>query len=192
MNKSLIWILLFSWIYCWSLPPSQQSNNETSNSGVNRSVLVSFYIARILSQVKWPGNARTSDIAYHIGIYGDKELAKTLNETFNDKNYSGPKISISIIKSTKFTENIDVLFINSENEYILQQFIDEIQYSSILTITSGHPNLCKIGIHINLYPKDKSLAIELNESALKKAGLRPAFILLQVSKIIDPIREKNK
>ncbi len=140
----------------------------------------SAFIYNFAKFVYWPDESNDSTLTLY--VIGEASFYAAL-DTIEGKIIRGKTLQIKHIKSLRNIKDCDLLFITSAEKDNLENLINPICGSSILTIgdTKG---FAERGVMINLYIEEERVRFEINVEAASQAGLEISSQLLKLAKIV--------
>ena len=140
----------------------------------------SAFIYNFAKFVYWPDESNDSTLTLY--VIGEASFYAAL-DTIEGKIIRGKTLQIKHIKSLRNIKDCDMLFITSAEKDNLENLINPIRGSSILTIgdTKG---FAERGVMINLYIEEERVRFEINVEAASQAGLEISSQLLKLAKIV--------
>lgn len=88
------------------------------------------------------------------------------NKTIGKRN-----VVVTQITELEEIDNCNILFITTSEAYRINEIMRRVGEKQILTV-GDTPGLCKRGVILNFFIKDKKIAFEFNPSAAKKAKIQ--------------------
>ncbi|MCX6292222.1 MAG: YfiR family protein [Bacteroidetes bacterium] len=141
----------------------------------------SIYIYSFTKYLEWPEG--TVKDQFVIGAYSYSPIMQDLMTATTGKKSGNATIVVRVVNSTDELESCQMLFIPSEKENELMQLSKIAASKHILLITEGKNTLQK-GAAINLVHVDGKLKFEINESVIKKSGLKVSSQLLSLAILV--------
>jgi hypothetical protein len=140
-----------------------------------------IYIYSFTKYLSWPDN--TIKNQFVVGIYGYSPMQQELVSVTNGKSVGDKSISVKNYNSLEEIENCQILFVSTEYEGDLPELTKIANTKHILLITDGNDMSGK-GAGINLVNVDGKQKFELNEAAVKKAGLKISNQLIPLAILV--------
>ena len=148
------------------------------------------FIEKLTRFIDWPAGSKVNENSkpFVISVIGENPFGTQLNEIYRTNKIKGKKVEIKYISEISEIKGSDILFISvSENEY-LSDILAYTEDKPILTI-GDYYKFADNGALISFYIEDKKIKFEINESALYKAGLHSSYLLLNMAKIVKPVKK---
>lgn len=143
------------------------------------------FIINFARLVQWPENTFQNDNSnIVIGIIDPAPFENALN-LISKKEVRGKKISVKICNGATNYDDINILFLNTDNNKLRKQIIALIKNKPILTIGES-PSFAKNEGIINFYKKNNKLRFEINRIRAQYSNLKISSRLLKLGKIIRP------
>lgn len=147
--------------------------------------LKAVYLERFTRFVDWPEESSISDTTkpFVIGIIGENPFGKCLKRIYEKQKIKNKAVKILPVKNLTDISKCHILFISKSEKQYLGKIINITQDSPILTIADTK-GFCEKNGHINFYLDADKVRFEINNEAVKKAGLYMKYQLLERGKII--------
>lgn len=139
-----------------------------------------YHFAKFVDWPDWNGEKER----FVIGIYGVDPFGELLPNVLGDKKVKGINWIVQHVKTKEQMEKCDMLFISGVKKYELIHLIELIENNEILTIGDNLKEFCETGGHINFTPSNDRYRVEVNQDAIKKAGLVVSSRLLAIARLI--------
>jgi YfiR/HmsC-like len=134
--------------------------------------------------IEWPSNGATdANSPFILGIVGDDPFGADLEQTVNGKVVNGHKLMIKRFKRGEPLESCNILFISSSEQGRLNQILDSLKGSSVLTVGEAEYFTRSGGI-INFILKDDRVRFEINLGAADRAHLKISSKLLKLREVV--------
>lgn len=149
-----------------------------------------IFLERFTRFIEWPNSSGISDTStsFIIAVIGDNPFGSILEQTYAKKKIRNKKVEIRYISAPDDIADYHILFISSSNESILSEILSRTRNKSILTVgdTEG---FAEKKVHINFFLSGNKIKFEINEKAVHESGLVMSYRLLNLAKIVNPVRE---
>ena len=166
--------LLFSMvILCGAGIPFQ--NNSTSDENT----LKALFIYNFTKHIEWPSNMQQHS-KFTISIIGNSPVKEKLEEIMKGRKVFDKTVEIKVIHDLSEITTSHILFIPASNSDKINKIADQYSDKGILIISESKGMIGK-GSGINIIEKDNHLKFELNNSALKKQGLKVSNHLINLA-----------
>ncbi len=166
--------LLFSMIvFCGAGIPFQ--NNSTSDENT----LKALFIYNFTKHIEWPTHMQQHS-KFTIGIIGNSPVKEKLEEIMKGRKVFDRTVEIKVIHDLSEITSSHILFIPASNSDKINKILDQYSDKGLLIISEGKGMIGK-GSGINIIEKDNHLRFELNNSALKKQGLKVSNHLINLA-----------
>ncbi len=153
--------------------------------------LKAVYLERFTRFVDWPEESSISDTTkpFIIGIIGKNPYGKCLERIYEKQKIKNKAVEILPIQNLTDISKCHILFISKSEKRHLEKIINITRSSPILTIADTK-GFCEKNVHINFYLDADKVRFEINNEAVKKAGLYMKYQLLERGKIIKYGKDK--
>lgn len=165
----LVGLLLAGSGYAQDAPPSEYQ-------------VKAAFIFNFAKFVDWPPRAFDGAKApLCIGVLGENPFGANLERTIRDKTLNNRSIVIKECKTLAEAKTCHLLFISTSENKPLQEILDGLVGTNILTIGETEAFI-KSGGMINFFREGNRFRFEINDDAAKKAGLKIDSKLLGLGK----------
>ena len=130
--------------------------------------------------VQWPENGSGDFV---IGVAGNNEIFKTMNEWYHGSKIGGRTCLIKNIQSVSDAENCSVVYIDKSKSSDFDAINSKVKGKNTLLITDKN-GLGQRGSGINFKVVDNKLKFELNQKAIESANLRVSTSLSSMAILI--------
>ena len=146
------------------------------------------YINQFSHFVQWPGSAGSLKNSLSICVLGVEDVSKELQPLTQvaDNDFD---VKLHVVSRLEKIDRCNMLYIASSENGNLEAVLNYVNKKPILTISSIDDFASKGGM-IGFVIAGNKVRLEINRGTVKKSGLRISARLLEVSKIIET--EKNK
>jgi len=147
--------------------------------------LKAVYLERFTRFVDWSEESSMSDTTkpFVIGVIGENPFGKCLERIYEKRKIKNKAVEILLVKNLNDISKCHILFIPKSEKRHLDKIINITRNRPILTIADTK-GFCEKNVHINFYFDADRVRFEINNEAVKKAGLYMKYQLLERSKII--------
>ena len=140
------------------------------------------FVYNFMTYVYWPESEQFDVVK--IGILGDSPLEKPLREIAEKKSTEERKLRVDVGEDIEDLGLCHVLFISSEQIGKLEEIQKRLGDRSVLTV-ADMPGLATRGVAINFVLVKGKLKFEINQQALKRAGLQASAQLLKLAILVE-------
>lgn len=166
--------LLGIFILCSFKLPAQQEYTTS-----NENTLRSLFIYNFTKHIVWPSNSLVTT-RFNIGVHGSPELTESILKVTRGRTVFDKNIDVKNITDSTDISGLHILYIAQTNTLKIEKIVQQYGESGVLIITEEKGMLEK-GAGINMIQKQDNLRFELNEEALRKAGLRVSNQLINLA-----------
>ena len=152
-------------LLCSNKPPLVQDNDSASESTVKALFLYNF-----TKHIEWPASVMNSS-RFLIGTYGENDVKDKLNTVMKGRRIFDKPVEIRQVTGIDDIAGLHILYIGKSQSASIDKIVQQFGDKGILIITEEKSSGAK-GSGINLLRKGENLRFEINEPALKKAGLK--------------------
>jgi len=132
--------------------------------------------------IEWPPASFPSEsAAFQICILGPDPFGNELQEITRNKTVNGRRFQISQVADLERARTCQILFVRSSEKTHLNQILDGLHGSSVLTV-GDQKAFAERGGMINFLLEDDRVRFEVNQKAAEQAGLKLSSQLLSVAK----------
>lgn len=126
---------------------------------------------------------------FNLVILGENPFDNFINIYFRDQYIKHKPVIINYVATLEMLpEKCDVLFISRSEKYRIKTILNKMKNKPTLTIGDTEA-FGELGVHINMYIKHNKIRFEINEKSMDSSQLKAQFRLIQVAKIINPIKK---
>ncbi len=136
----------------------------------DENTLKALFIYNFTKHIEWPASFQQLN-GFTISIYGKSPVKESLEEVMKGRKIFDKNVIIKVIASESEIGDSQILFIPKSQSHKLNGVLEQFADKGILIITEERGMITK-GTGINIVEKDNHLRFELNNSALKKQGLK--------------------
>lgn len=139
--------------------------------------------------IEWPDSSGISDSStpFIVSVIGKNPFGSILEQTYAQQMIKNKIVKILYITSPDEINDCHLLFISSSNKTILPEILSRTRGKPILTVSDTN-GFAENGVIINFYLSSSKLKFEINEQAVHESGLVMSYMLLNLAKIIKPVR----
>lgn len=148
-------------------------------------VMKAVYLEKFTQFVDWPPESGMANLLepFVIGMIGETPLESTVKELYSTQKIKNKPVEIRSIADPSEALACNLLFISNSQGMDLEKILAVTGEKPILTVgdTKGY---AKRGVHINFDIIENKIRFEINEEAVKKAGLEMSHLLLGYAVIV--------
>lgn len=151
----------------------------------NEYLLKAVYFEKFTRFTEWPLESNVNDkkVPFVITIIGENPFNGLLEEVYKEQKISNKEVIIKYIETVEEINKPNILFISG---------IDDSELDKVLALTSKQPILtigenkgyAQKGVLINFFIENNKIRFEINESAVRNAGLIMDFRLLSFARVV--------
>ncbi len=167
INRFVVAFLAIAMLFSFKL-----ANNEDENT------LKALFIYNFTKHVEWP-KGKIGD-KFVIGVIGSSPVYEKLNQILKDRKVKDLTVEVRRISTTVNVEACNVIFVTNGETTKLKAVSEISDFFGILVITE-EKNITKSGSSINFKQQDDRMKFELNDSEIKKAGLKISTQLYELA-----------
>ncbi len=161
---------------------SLQTFPNESFGGIREDKVQAAFIYKFIQFIEWPTEIEKESNKFKIGIYGKSNMEELL-QTFSGEKVNGRFLEIHPVKNLNDLKKCHIIFISPSEASKLNEILEALNGSSILTISRMKDFALKGGM-INFYVNEERVRFEINPEPARNAGLKISSKLLKVSKVI--------
>ena len=148
-----------------------------------------LFLEQFTRFIEWPSSPQVTDTSeqFIIAVIGENPFGSILEQTYTNRKIKEKKVEIRYLASPDEINDIHILFIAASSEKKLSEILKRTKNKPILLVgdTKGY---AQKNVHINFYLAGENIKFEINEKAVHESGLVMSYILLNLAKIVNPIR----
>ena len=181
MNSNIIKI-----VYFWILFSLLINGNLYAQA--REYVMKAVAIEKIARYVSWPEYLSMEDTTnpFIITIIGTNPFGLLLEEIYKDKKIKNKPVIINTISTTDEIKNCHILFIATSEETKISEAIHIAYEKSILTMAETE-GFAEKGVLIEIGVKKNKITFIINETAMKKSGIKVSALILRLAQIVNPL-----
>lgn len=142
------------------------------------------YLFNFARFVEWPKTAfETPDAPLVIGIVGADPFGRTLEETLEGKTVQGRPFRIERVQALEKISKLHLLFIARSEKDRVPEILAKTEGWPVLTVSEMDDFAKERGM-IQLRVADQQITFDLNQKAIKKAGLIPSVQMIKIAKVV--------
>ena len=147
------------------------------------------FLEKFTRLIKWPDTSDVSDTSkpFVIAVIGKNPFGSILETTYVKQKIKGKRVEIQYISKPDEIVGCHLLFISSSNRETLSEIISLTQDKPILTVSDSE-GFAEEKVLINFYLSGNKTKFEVNERAVHKSGLVFSYMLLNLARIVDPMK----
>lgn len=139
--------------------------------------------------VRWPAVA--TDEPFEIAVLGESDILPPLRAIAARKTVDGRPIAVRQIFSVAEIGHPRILFIAKGSKVRLADVIAATRGGGTLTVSEVEGNAAR-GVALNFVPRGGSIGFEVNEKAIREAGLSAGSQLLEIGIRVEPAGEERR
>ena len=154
------------------------------------------FLERFTRFIEWPdidpsdmSRADDQSKTFIIALIGKNPFGGILDRIYAERKIKGRAVEIRYVVDEKDIFPCHILFVSQYNKDNLSRILSLTRDKPILTV-SDCQGFAEQGVLINFFLDARRVRFEINESAVRKSGLKMSFHLLRSAKIINPIKER--
>ena len=150
-----------------------------------------IFLERFSRFVTWPEDSRLNKPGsrFVLCLIGSNPFGTRLHALYGPQPIKERRVRLLFfhtVPTEKPLSSCHLLFISASEHRRLTNILQHVRYRPILTVgsTDGY---AEQGVHINMYVVENKIRFEINESAVRRSGLKMSYHLLKTAKIVSPI-----
>ena len=167
----------------WPLPGSSHEQEYQ---------IKAVFLEQFTRFIEWPDSSAVSDTSapFIVAVIGKSPFGSILEKTFSKRKIKQKKTEIRTISTPDEIADCHLLFIASSSKKSLPEILNHTRNKPILTVgdTEG---FAQEKVLVNFYLSGKKMKFEINEKAVHESGLVVSYMLLNLARIVDPVRAKT-
>ena len=165
--------VVFTFFVQWIVLPSYDTKDEYT--------IKALFVYNFTKYIEW--NEQSLPQQFRIGVYGESEISEKLSQIVKGKKLYNRTIELKALKTIDDAAGYQIVYIVKDQGTALQILLDKYSGTEMLLITE-EKNMGIKGAGINIIEKDQRMKFELNESAIKKSGLKVSSQLYDLAIVI--------
>ena len=146
--------------------------------------LKAVFLYNFAKFVEWPAESFADDQSPIIlGILGEDPFGDTIDQIIKGKTIKDRELTIKRFEKIEKLEACHILFISSSEEKRLEEILETLRDSSVLTV-GEMKQFARSGGMINFTVRESKIRFEINVDAAERAKLKISSKLLKLAKII--------
>jgi hypothetical protein len=142
------------------------------------------FVLNFLKFVVWPEESFLPAAPVVIGVMGEDELAKVLDQSAAGQSVGGRPVTVRVVAGLHdLTELPHLLFIGPSERDNLSAVLRRLEGHPVLTVGDA-AGFGSSGVVLNFYVSDKRIRFEANTTAAARANLRISSHLLRIARIV--------
>ena len=139
--------------------------------------------------VRWPATSVVADtsVPFVVGVIGDSPFGSTLEKIYAERRIKDKAVDIRYLTDLDEISKCNLLFIAHSAADRLSGIVAQTRHKPILTV-SDTEGFAVRGVLINLYRHEGKVKFEINERAVHDSGLTFSYLLLNLARIVNPLR----
>lgn len=117
---------------------------------------------------------------FEIDVLGESEIIEPLKEIGEKKLFYGKPLKVKKIKTLEEIEKPQMVFISKFSKFEISEVLKKAENQKTL-IVGEEEGLCLKGVAVNFVIIDGNLKFEINERALKIAGIKPSSQIMKLA-----------
>lgn len=159
--------------------------NAADERAVNEYQLKAAFLFNFTKFVEWPANtAEQPKSPFQIGVAGDEQFARQLEEVLRSESVRGHPILVKILKPGDDCTNYQMLFISRKADGNMEVFLKSVTNHPVLTIGETAGSATR-GAMVNLLVVSGSIKMEINLAVARRGNLEISSNLLKLAKIVE-------
>jgi hypothetical protein len=141
------------------------------------------FLYHFVEFVEWPQASPLPPGTVTIGVLGRDPFGDVLDKAILQKVVAGRTLVIRRFASVASLEPCEILFISTSEMPHLPEILDRLHGAPVLTVGEAD-HFARRGGMIGFFFEDNRVRLEVNRSAVEKAGLRVSSKLLAVARLV--------
>ena len=129
--------------------------------------LHAMMVYNFIKYIEWP----TAEEEFTIGVIGDSDVYKTLNEWYGGKIRGGKKFKVVEYSSVDQYQTCSIVYFGSQSKEKFKILKEKVKNESTLLVTN-RAGFAEQGSAINFKTEGNKLRFELNQQAVANANLK--------------------
>ncbi|MEM6359069.1 MAG: YfiR family protein [Bacteroidota bacterium] len=138
--------------------------------------LHAMMVYNFIRYIEWPSSGQE----FTIGVIGDESVFSTLHQWYDGKLKGGKTFRVVMFNSVGDVQKCNIIYMGNQSKAKLTSVTKKLEDQSTLLITNK-PGYGKLGSGINFTTEGNKLRFELNQQAVKAAGLKVSSQLTAIA-----------
>ena len=152
-------------------------------------LIKSVFLSKFAKFTEWPEKSgmENKQIPFVIGILGHNIFESTIKKVYSNYRINGKKVKIIDISSLKLKQipDIHLLLLTKKENKRINSIVSKLKNKPVLTV-SDTENAARHGVHISFFKTtDENIRFMINESEVKKSGLKMNLLLLEIATLVQ-------
>lgn len=150
------------------------------------------FIYKFATYVRWPpATSAAPNTPFVIAVMGKDPFGVTLDAVVHGRSVQGRPVLIRRLGEPKEAPHCDLLFVSSAARADLQEILEALQGSPVLTV-SDMDQFAELGGMINLVTNEENeIRFDINKEAIDAARLRAPSQILRLARIVKTRRTRG-
>jgi hypothetical protein len=177
-------LLPFLFLFAFNISPSFSQSEEYT--------LKAFYIEKFTRFIIWPADCPVKEMQspFIITVLGNTPFEESLRNIYSIQKIYDRPVEIHNAGSVDEIDSCRVLFIAHDQKNNLPAIRQYVRNRPILTVSDA-PGFSESGVLINFFIEQETLQFEVNETALHRSPLDLSYYLLDLARIVSPIKKQQ-
>ena len=140
-----------------------------------------LFVYNFTKYIEW--HEQSISPQFRIGVLGESAMGEKLSMILKGKKLYNRNVEVKEIKSVDDVAGFQIIYISKNQSDQLKQVLEHCAQSETLIVTEDK-NMAAKGSCINIVEKDQKIKFEMNETAVKKAGLKVASQLYELAIVV--------
>lgn len=141
-----------------------------------------LFVYNFTKYIEW--HEQSISPQFRIGVLGESAMGEKLSMILKGKKLYNRAIEVKEIKNIDDVAGYQIIYISKSQSDQLKQVIEHCTLSETLIVTEDK-NMAAKGSCINIVERDQKIKFEMNETAIKKAGLKVASQLYELAIVVQ-------
>ena len=139
--------------------------------------------------VQWPEASAVADTTrpFVLGVIGDNPFGTLLERIYAERQIEDSPVDIRYLTGLDGIADCHLLFIANSADDRLADILARTRDKPILTVADTK-GFAERGVLINLYRQKGKVKFEINERAVHASGLTFSYLLLNLARIVQPVK----
>jgi ribosomal protein S28E/S33 len=143
-----------------------------------------LFLFNFAKYVDWPADAfSNTTAAIVIDVVGQDGIGDEFKQVTGDRTVNGRKVVVRQVDGTADIKDCQILFICASEKGRLQEILDAVKNSAVLTVGETDQFLTMEGM-INFTKKENKIHLEINLAPAQRANLKLSSKLLTVADVV--------
>ncbi|CAN5451027.1 hypothetical protein BH11BAC2_BH11BAC2_00770 [soil metagenome] len=156
--------------------------DSINSEGQDEYTVKALFVYNFIKHIEWPAPKNQSS-TFTISVLGNSEVTGKLEALLKGRKIFDKTFEIRVCNNLDETANSQIIYISKSQSEKISSLLEKLSGKGVLIIAEDR-NMAARGACINIIQSNNHMRFELNESALKKEGLKISNQLLELATVV--------